>query len=49
MALRAATLGLLAAWGWERAGVSIEALLVSYVFALLAMLLTLELRYLRLR
>lgn len=48
-ALRALVLAALAAWGWKRAGVSMEALLLSYVFTLLAMLLTLEFRYLRLR
>lgn len=49
MALRAAVLGALAVWGWGRRGVSFEALLLSYVFALLAMLLTLEFRHLRLK
>ncbi len=47
MALRAAVLGLLAAWGYGRETWSLEALLLSYVFALLALLLTLELRHLR--
>jgi len=48
-ALRALVLAALFFWGWKRAGVSMEALLLSYVFTLLAMLLTLEYRYLRLR
>lgn len=49
MALRGAVLLVLAAWAWRREGVSMEALLVSYVFALLTMLLTLEFRHLRVR
>lgn len=48
-ALRALVLAALAVWGWKRAGVSMEPLLLSYVFTLIAMLLTLECRYLRLR
>lgn len=48
MALRAAALAGLMAWSWRRAGWSPDALLVSYVFGLLAMLLTLETRYLKL-
>ncbi|MEK7383895.1 MAG: hypothetical protein AAB262_11515 [Elusimicrobiota bacterium] len=48
-ALRALVLAALAAWGWRRTGVSMEALLLSYVFTLLALLLTLEFRHLRLR
>lgn len=48
-ALRAAVLAALVIWGWKRQGVSMEPLLLSYVFTLLAMLLTLEFRYLRLR
>lgn len=47
MALRAAVLGVLAAWGYGRSGVTFEALLLSYVFVLLALLLTLEMRHLR--
>ncbi|OGR47270.1 MAG: hypothetical protein A2X40_01730 [Elusimicrobia bacterium GWC2_65_9] len=47
-ALRALGLVILVSWGWRRAGVSMEALLLSYVFTLLAMLLTLEYRNLRL-
>jgi len=49
MALRAAVLAVLVVWGSRRLDVSIESLLVSYVFALMTMLLTLEFRYLRLR
>jgi hypothetical protein len=48
MALRAAVLVSLMAASWGRADVSAEALLVSYVFGLLAMLLTMEIRYLKL-
>lgn len=48
MALRAGVLTGLALWGWKRTGVSMDALLLSYVFGLLAMLLTLEFRHLRL-
>jgi hypothetical protein len=48
MALRAAALVGLMAWSWRRAGWAQDALLVSYVFGLLAMLLTLETRYLKL-
>ena len=48
MALRAAVLAGLVGWGLTHAGSSMEALLLSYVFALLAMLLTLEIRHLRL-
>lgn len=48
MGLRAAVLGVLAGWFWTRTQTSIAAVLVSYVFGLLAMLLTLEFRHLRL-
>ena len=48
MALRGAALAGLMAWSWGRAGVSVEALLLSYVFGVLAMLLTMETRYLKL-
>ena len=47
MALRAGVLAALMIWSWGRAGVSVEALLASYVFGLLAMLLTMETRYLK--
>jgi hypothetical protein len=47
MALRGAALVGLMVWSWGRAGVSVEALLVSYVFGVLAMLLTMETRYLK--
>jgi hypothetical protein len=49
MVLRAGVLMALAAWGYKRAGLSFEALLLSYVFALLALLLTLEMRHLKIR
>lgn len=48
-ALRALVFAVLVSWGWRRAGVSMEALLLSYVFTLLAMLLTLDYRHLRLK
>ena len=49
MAVRAAALGILVVWGYRREGVSLEALLLSYVFVVLTLLLTLELRHLRIR
>jgi hypothetical protein len=49
MALRAFVLASLAVWGYRREDFSFEALLLSYVFALLALLLTLELRHLRIK
>lgn len=49
MLLRAATLVALAAWGYTNGFVSLNALLISYVFALLALLLSLEFRYLRVK
>jgi hypothetical protein len=49
MAIRAGTLGVLAVWGYRREGFSLEGLLLSYVFAVLVLLLTLELRHLRIR
>jgi hypothetical protein len=48
MGLRAAALVGLMIASWGRADVSTEALLVSYVFGVLAMLLTMETRYLKL-
>jgi len=45
MALRASLLGALTVWSAGRAGVKIEAVLLSYVFALLAMMLILDFRY----
>jgi hypothetical protein len=48
MALRAAALAGLAVWGIKHPGSSLEALLLSYVFVLLAALLTLEIRHMRL-
>lgn len=49
MALRAAVLAGLCAWGLTRAGGSMAGLLLAYVLTLSATLLTLELRYLRIR
>ena len=49
MALRCAALAGLMVWSWKRAGVSAEALLLSYVFGVLAMALTMETRRLKLR
>jgi hypothetical protein len=48
-AIRAGALGLLAVAGYRREGFSLEGLLLSYVFAVLVLLLTLELRHLRIR
>lgn len=47
MVLRASVLLGLAIWAYGRPGTSLEAVLISYVFALLALLLTLEMRHLR--
>ena len=47
MALRGAALVGLMVFSWRRTDVSVEALLVSYVFGVLAMLLTMETRYLK--
>lgn len=49
MVLRAGMLGALAVWGYRRTSVSFEGLLLSYVFALLALLLTLEMRHLKIK
>lgn len=49
MALRAAGLAGLMVLTWRRPDVSAEAVLLSYVFAVLAMLLTMETRYLKAR
>ena len=49
MAVRAAALAALMAWSWRREGASVEALLLSYVFGVLALLLTMETRYLKAR
>lgn len=49
MALRAAALIALMAATWRREGRPTEALLLSYVFGLLAMLLTMETRYFKAR
>lgn len=49
MALRAAVLGALTVWGYRKSFVSLDALLISYVFALIGLLLTLEFRHLRVK
>lgn len=49
MALRAFALAGLAFWGYGRESVQFEALLLSYVFALLALLLTLEMRHFKIK
>ncbi len=49
MALRAATLAGLAVWGYGRESTSLNALLVSYAIVLIALLLTLESRHLKLK
>ncbi len=49
MVLRAAVLAALAVWSYRRASVSFEAVLLSYVFALIALLMTLEMRHLKIR
>ncbi|MFI5360743.1 MAG: hypothetical protein ACHQ49_02135 [Elusimicrobiota bacterium] len=47
MALRVAALGGLMVLSGRRPDVSVDSLLVSYVFGVLAMLLTMETRYLK--
>lgn len=49
MGLRFGLVFVLAVWGYGRETVTMESLLLSYVFALLALLLTLEMRHLRIR
>lgn len=49
MFLRALVLGVLTVWNYLAEAVTMEALLLSYVFALLTLLLTLEIRHLRIR
>lgn len=49
MALRAAALVVLAVGAYGRASVSLDVLLVSYAFAVLTLLLTLEMRHIRLK
>jgi len=49
MVLRFVVLTALAVWSYARPGTSLEAVLLSYVFALLALLLTLEMRHLKIR
>lgn len=48
-ALRGAGLIVLMSWSWRREGVSAEALLLSYAFGVLAMLLTMELRHFKIK
>jgi hypothetical protein len=49
MILRAALLLALVVWGYGRKTVTLETLLLSYVFALLALMLTLEMRHFKIR
>jgi hypothetical protein len=49
MAGRAAALAALMAWSWRREDVSVTALLLSYAFGVLALLLTMETRYFKAR
>jgi hypothetical protein len=49
MALRGGGLLALMAWSWQREGVSVETLLISYAFGVLTMLLTMEMRHLKIR
>jgi hypothetical protein len=49
MALRAAVLLALAFWAYARPGTSLHAVLLSYVFALLALMLTLEMRHFKIQ
>ena len=49
MGLRFGLVFVLAVWGYGRKSVTLESLLLSYVFALLALLLTLEMRHFKIR
>jgi hypothetical protein len=49
MVLRAALLLTLVVWGYGRKTVTLETLLLSYVFALLALMLTLEMRHFKIQ
>ena len=49
MALRAGALAALLMFGYGRRSVTLETLLLSYVFMLLALLMTLEVRHLKIR
>jgi hypothetical protein len=49
MVLRAGVLAALAVWAYGKDGLSFEVVLISYVFALMALLLTLEMRHLKIR
>lgn len=49
MVFRAVVLLALAVWAHGKVGLSFEGVVISYVFALLALLLTLEMRHLRIK
>ncbi len=49
MVFRAGILLVLGIWAYGRDGLSFEVVMISYVFALLALLLTLEMRHLKIR
>ncbi|UPT73956.1 MAG: hypothetical protein M0D55_19320 [Elusimicrobiota bacterium] len=49
MVLRAAVLLALGVWAYGMESLSYEVVVITYVFALLALLLTLELRHLRIK
>lgn len=49
MALRAGVLAALVVFGYGRKSVTLESLLLSYVFVLLALLMTLEMRHLKIK
>lgn len=49
MGLRFGLVFVLAVWGYGRKTVTLDSLLLSYVFALLALLLTLEMRHFKIR
>lgn len=49
MVLRAVVLLALAYWAYGKVGLSFEVVMITYVFALLALLMTLEMRHLRIK
>ena len=49
MAFRAGALLALGIWAYGQVGLSFEVVMIAYVFALLALLLTLEIRHLKIR
>ncbi len=49
MVLRVVVLLVLAGWAYGKGGLSFEGVMITYVFALLALLLTLEMRHLKIR